>query len=95
MSINEEIATKITRVRKSKPGEFHKKLVKSHYGSRDEIIKRAEFMFNEYLQEMDRHPDNGDPPRRWIRFPFNYEPRPRRINQLHSNRRIHSTERGR
>lgn len=61
MTINEEVAEKITRARKTKPGEFHKKLVKSHYGSRDEIIKRAEFMFNEYLSEMDRYPDNGDP----------------------------------
>ena len=61
MTINEEVAEKIIRARKNKPGEFHKKLVKSHYGSWDEIIKRAEFMFSEYLSEMDRYPDNGDP----------------------------------
>jgi hypothetical protein len=40
--------------------DFKKKLVKSNYGSKSEIITRGEFMFNELVKEMDELPFSMD-----------------------------------
>lgn len=40
--------------------EFIEKLYKSNYGSKDEIIKRAEYIFDELVKEMDELPFSMD-----------------------------------
>ncbi len=40
--------------------KFEDHLHPSNYGSRSKMIERAEFMFNEYLKEMDEKPDEMD-----------------------------------
>jgi hypothetical protein len=39
---------------------FAEKMVKSNYGSKDQIVQRAEFMFNELVREMDELPFSMD-----------------------------------
>lgn len=44
---------------KSKRG-FEDKLHSSKYGSRAQMVERAEFMFNEFIKEMDEKPETMD-----------------------------------